>query len=278
MSKGGLSPPWRLIEAGVATDAAYAGMTEAPGILGERLATRAPAGRRVRIPFLPRDPWLAAARSACMALRDAVAGTLDAGERPLILGGECTIVAGSLPAAFAAIPELVLVYLDAHGDFNTAATTPSRFVGGMCLAHVCGVGEPIGGLLWPGVRPFPEEQVCLVGGRDLDPGERRNLERSRVRRFPFEGDEPGGPALVEAARRRPLWIHLDLDIVDPAEMFAVNFPAPGGVSFRALARVLGDLAEAGTVRGVEVCAYDPRKDRDLRLPDRIAQVVEQTLR
>lgn len=69
------------------------------------------------------------------------------------------------------------------------------------------------------------------------------------------------------------WVHVDLDVVDPVEMFAVNFPEPDGVSFEALAEALRVLAEVATIRGVEVCAYDPRQDPERRLVPRIAQAI-----
>lgn len=263
--------PWHLVEAGIATATRYAGMTEAPAALAAELVPLARSEKRVRVPFVPRDGWLRAARTSCMTLADTVSATLEAGARPLILGGECSLVAGSIPGAYPRIADLVLVYIDAHGDFNTLATTPSHFVGGMCLAHVC--GKHLGTLLWPGVRAFPEDQVLLVGARALDPGELRNLERSKVRRFVFDAGSCETAPLVGAARRRELWIHVDLDVVDPREMFAVNFPEPGGVSFDALAAALRALAEVATIRGIEVCAYDPRQDPERRLAPRIAQVI-----
>jgi arginase len=206
-----------------------------------------------------------------MALSEAVGAALASGARPLILGGECTIVAGSIAALYPRLEDAQLVYFDAHGDFNTLATTPSHFVGGMCLAHVC--GKQLEQLAWPGVRPLPEEQVCLVGARELDAGERENLDRSGVKRFALGADGEGGPALIAAVRGRRVFVHLDLDVVDPSEMFAVNFPAPGGVSFAALRDLLEELARSATIAGLELCAYDPRKDPRRELPARVADTV-----
>ncbi len=263
--------PWHLIEAGVATVTRFAGMTEAPQALVGRVAPLASPAKHVRIPFVPRETWMRAARESCMALCDSVGAAYRDGARPLVLGGECSIVAGSIPAASAKVPDLVLVYLDAHGDFNTLATTPSHFFGGMCLAHVC--GRHVGPLLWPGVRAFPEEQVCLVGARRLDAGEALNLDRSKVKRFAFDTASPDAPGLLAAVRRRPLWVHVDLDVVDPSEMSAVNFPAPGGPSFASVAALLAALAQVATVKGVEVCGYDARQDAERALTQRIAGAI-----
>src|SRR5439155_5769295 len=110
-----------------------------------------------RVPFNPRDRWLSAARESCRTLADGVIGSLQAGALVGVLGGECTLVAGSLSGALAVEPDLALVYVDAHGDFNTLATTPSHYVSGMCLAHIC--GRSIAPLLWPGARKIAEDQV-----------------------------------------------------------------------------------------------------------------------
>ena len=247
-----------LLEAGVITEQRYLGMAEAPAALAGEIASLARPAKRVRIPFLPRDRYLTAARESCRTLADAVAASLREGARCLIVGGECTIVAGTVPGALAVEPDLALVYFDAHGDFNTLATTPSHFVGGMCLAHVC--GRRIAPLLWPGVRAIADDRVALVGARDLDPGEVGNLASSKVRQIPFDDDRPDAPGLLAFARKRPLWVHVDVDVADPAEVPAVQFPAPGGPSVRALCDVLAALSSAGIVRGVEICGYDPRKD------------------
>jgi arginase family enzyme len=249
--------PLHLLEAGIITEQRYLGVAEAPAAISGEIASAVRPEKRVRVPFLPRDRYLTAARESCRTLADAVSSSLEDGARCLVVGGECTLVAGTIPGALAVDPDLVLVYFDAHGDFNTLATTPSHFVGGMCLAHVC--GRKIAPLLWPGVRTIAEERVVLVGARDLDPGESDNLARSKVRQLPFDAhsDAAGLAALV---RRKPVWIHVDVDVLDPTAMAAVDFPVAGGPSLRALCDVLGAIAGAGRVRGVEICGYDVRKD------------------
>src|SRR5258708_32961429 len=138
--------PVHLLEAGIVTEQRFRGVAEAPAALGPAFAARLQPEKRVRGPFGPRDRWLTAAREACIVLSDAVGTSLKSGARVAILGGECTLVAGSLSGALAVEPEMLLVYIDAHGDYNTVATTPSHFVGGMCLAQGC--GEPGAPLVW----------------------------------------------------------------------------------------------------------------------------------
>ena len=256
--------PIHLMEAGIVTEQRFAGAIEAPAALAPVFAERLQPEKRVRVPFNPRDRWLTAAREACIILQDAVATSMKAGARCGVLGGECTLVAGTISGALQVEPELLLVYFDAHGDFNTVATTPSHFVGGMCLAHVC--GKQVAPLLWPGVRKLAEDHAYLVGARELDPGESGNLQRSKVHRVPFDRDELDAPFLLSAVRRKPVWLHVDLDIVDPREMPAVCLPVDGGPPLAALAEILVSIAQVADVRGLEICGYDTRKDPAKQLP------------
>lgn len=259
--------PLHLFEAGVVTEQRFAGLASAPAVLAEVFAHDLSPEKHVRVPFNPRDRWLTAARESCRTLSDAITASLRAGALCGVLGGECTLVAGALSGALAMDPDLLLVYVDAHGDFNTLATTPSHYVSGMCLAHVC--GRSIAPLLWPGARRIAEEKVALVGGRALDPGERQNLERSRVTRVPFDAEHADIAPVIAFARRHKVWLHVDVDVLDPAECPAVVFPAPRGVRAAALTELIGQLVAVADVRGFEVCGYDPKQDERHRLPSLI---------
>src|SRR5438876_612629 len=190
--------PLHLFEAGVVTEQQFVGLGEAPGVLAPLLADRLGCEKRVRIPFNPRDRWLTAAREACRTLADGVLASLREGAGTAVIGGECTLVAGALSGALGADPEISLVYFDAHGDFNTLATTPSHYVSGMVLAHLC--GRSVAPLLFPGSRRIAEERVALVGARALDGGERGNLDRSRVLRIAFAPDHAADHAECRVRR------------------------------------------------------------------------------
>jgi arginase len=264
--------PLHLFEAGVVTETRFAGMAAAPDALSEPFVRRLGPEKHVRIPFNPRDRWVSAARESCRTLGDAIGTSIRAGATPAVLGGECTLVAGSLAGALPVEPDLLLVYFDAHGDFNTLATTPSHYVGGMCLAHVC--GRSIAPLLWPGCRKIAEDHVALVGARALDPGERTNLDRSRVTRIPFDAERADTSAVVAFARKKKIWLHVDLDVVDPSEFSAVVFPAPSGVSLATLGDAIAQLANVADIRGFEVCGYDPKQDPNMKMPGVIAGLFE----
>ena len=268
--------PIHLLEAGIVTEQRYAGAGTAPAALGGALAERLGPAKRVKIPFNPRDRWLTAARESCRTLADAVTSSLGAHALPVVVGGECTLVAGTITGALAVERDLALVYFDAHGDFNTLATTPSHYVGGMCLAHVC--GRHVAPLLWPGVRTISDDNVALVGARQLDSGEARNLDGSRVRRIRFDAEHPDAQGLLAFARQRQVWVHIDIDVVDPADMPAVASPVSGGPSLSALAELLRELAAVSDVRGIELCGYDPTKDATARLVAPLAELMSAAVR
>ena len=262
--------PLHLFEAGVVTEQRFAGLASAPAALAESFVHTLAPEKHVRVPFNPRDRWLTAARESCRTLSDGIEASLRAGALCAVLGGECTLVAGTLSGALAVEPDLHLVYVDAHGDFNTLATTQTHYVSGMCLAHIC--GRSIAPLLWPGARRIAEERVALVGGRALDTGERQNLERSRVTRVPFDAEHADVAPVIAFARRKKVWLHVDVDVLDPADVPAVVFPAPGGVRAATLTDLITQLVTVADVRGFEVCGYDPRQDEQHRLPATIADL------
>jgi arginase family enzyme len=154
----------------------------------------------------------------------------------------------TLPAVMRCRPEAHVLWLDAHGDFNTPETTPSEFLGGMCLAAACGVWDAGLGAE-PAVDPA---RVVMCGVRDLDEGERALVERHGV-----AVEAPG--ALAERLSGLPVYVHLDLDVLDPS-VFPAQFPAPGGLSDGGLRTLLAEVAESAEVIGVEITAFEAPDD------------------
>jgi len=97
--------------------------------------------------------------------------------------------------------------------------------------------------------------------------------RSRVLRIPFDRDQPDAPGLLAAVRRRPVWVHIDIDVVDPREVPAVVLPVEGGPRLGDLRELLGGIAQVSDVRGVELCGYDPRQDPGAVLPKLLADTI-----
>jgi arginase len=186
----------------------------------------------------------------------AVEEAMRGGERPVSVAGDCcqsiAVVAGLQRAGV----DPVIVWLDAHGDFNTWETSPSAFIGGMPLAMLVGRGEERL-MRAAGTRRIPEADVILTDARDLDPGERDALERSDVRRTA----EPAKiPRMVPPGR--PVYVHLDLDIIDPVDAPAVHYPVKGGPTAAKLGVLLRELAATGQVVAASLTLWDLSKDVD----------------
>jgi arginase len=196
-------------------------------------------------------------RAAIAAAGERLEAALDAGELPVLLASDCSICLSTLPAVARREPEARVVWLDAHGDFNTPATTGSGFLGGMCLAAACGRWDSGFGA---GLDP---NRVVMSDGRDLDPAERDELDRAGVSVVPPSG-------VVDAVRGERVFVHLDLDILDP-EVMPAGVPAPGGLSAAELRALLAELAGAAELIGVELTAFEAPEDADER--DRLAALI-----
>jgi arginase len=239
--------------------------------LARALAARIGAQpRMIGSPGEPRDGSfeedLADARGCLLEAGGQVDDALAAGERPVLLAGDCSICVTTLPTVLARRPEARVLWLDAHGDYNTPETTPSDFLGGMCLAAACGE--------WDAGHPgtVPPDQVVLAGVRDLDPGERRVLAATRARLI---GPGLRMPAQVPLALDdAPVYVHLDLDVLDPTFMPA-KFPAPGGITWEVLAATLQAAAANRELLGIEITAFHAPDDAGDRaaLARRVADVV-----
>ena len=168
---------------------------------------------------------------------------LAAGERPVLVAGDCSIAITTLPAVVRERPGATFLWLDAHGDFNSPDTTPSRFLGGMGLAAACGVWDA--GFDVPPVDPA---RVVMCGVRDLDGGEQVLLETNGVVRI----TRPA--TLAEALAGREVFVHLDLDVLDPSVLPAA-FPVAGGLSDGGLRTLLAEVADSCDVIGAEITGF-----------------------
>jgi arginase len=178
---------------------------------------------------------------------DAVAGS----SRPVVLSGDCTTALGTVAGLQRAGIDAAIVWFDAHGDVQTLETTASGYLGGLPLRLLVGYRPELiaAGL---GLRPVPEHRVTLVGARDLDPPEIAYLAGARIARTEVADLDPG--ALPDA----PLYVHLDLDVIDPAELPGLRYPAPGGPATADVAAALRMLLTTAKVAAVGIaCTWHP---------------------
>jgi arginase len=191
-------------------------------------------------------------------ISDFVARTIASGQRPVSLAGDCCTALGVLAGLQHGGYNPGLIWFDAHGDFNTPATSPSGFLGGMPLAMLVGRGDQT--LMKAlGIRPLPETKVILSDARDLDPKEREALAGSKVHHFAKPQALLDHPLVTQ-----PLYIHFDVDLIDPAEAPAMSYLAPGGPSLAELQALFHALAASGHVLAVSLAAWNPKLDGDGR--------------
>ena len=223
----------------------------------------------------------------------ALAGTLDEalgelpGRRPLVVGGDCSILLGILPALRGRVGPVGLWFLDGHPDYLDGPGSDTGETADMDLAVLTGDGaEPL--VTLAGAAPMvPVTDAVLLGHRtrDLDAGAAAELARL-----------PGGLRRIDAAtmvadpaaagRRaaawlagagRGAWLHLDLDVLDPAVLPAVTYPQPGGADWDQLAAVLEPLARSPRLLGVSVADFRPDLDPTGDLATRVLEVLARTL-
>ena len=219
----------------------------------------------------PRAKYLAPIKRACEALAGEVELALAADAFPLVLGGDHSVALGSIAGAAAAArtagERLGVLYVDAHGDFNTPETSPSGNIHGQCLAASCGFGLPeLVDLHAPGRKVDPRD-VCYVGVRDLDPGERELMKKAGVTVFTMSDiDRNGFPEIVRRVRaffeNRVDRVHasFDMDVLDPMFAPGTGIPLPAGLTNREALLLMESMAESGLVRSAEIVEVNPVLD------------------
>lgn len=220
------------------------GLGEAIGLPGTFIGAPSPAKH---------DDWSASlpeARETLVGLQDAVRHILMRGNTPLMIANTCSASLASLPVVARERPNAVVLWIDAHGDFNTPDTTDSGYLGGMLLAAACGLWDSGHG---NGLDPA---QVVIAGARDIDPAEGDLLARSGVRVLPPAEVTPA--AILAAIGDAPVWIHIDWDVLEPDHVPAA-YAIAGGLLPRRL-RAIFEAIPAGRIIGIELAEFEASGD------------------
>lgn len=218
----------------------------------------------------PKLKYLEPIVGVCQRLADRVALSISEQRMPLVLGGDHSLALGSVLGA-ARGRKLGLIWLDAHGDFNTHETTPSGNIHGMPLAALCGYGAQQLVTLdgkesaQPKVDP---RNIAIIGARDLDGQEKKLLRSSGVAVYSMEEIDRFGinevlyRAIDIACRGTDgIYLSLDLDGIDPMYAPGVGTPVPGGLSFREAHLAVELLAETKRMVGMDLVEVNPILDR-----------------
>lgn len=215
------------------------------------------------------DVELAAALDDLRLLADAVGAAMAQGARPVCALTRCASAMATLPVVARHHPGVCVVWFDAHADLNTPLTTPSGYLGGMALSGATG--------MWStqlGSGPAISD-VILVGTREIDPSEQIVIDEHHVPVVAVDGDVPA--ALVQAIAGRPVYVHLDCDVLDP-DIVPTDYAADRGMTLSELRAALAAIA-GGTVVGFEVAELEGAwHDRGTPVPpDPILEVLEPLL-
>ena len=189
------------------------------------------------------------------------------GSFPMILSGNCISCLGVLAGLNST--KTGIIWFDAHGDSNTPENTTTNCLDGMGLAIAIGWCHRD---LWKKIScidTIPETQTILVGTRDLDTVERENLEKSKVGMVVADGIKKFGLANLLLPRLKDLklevedvYLHIDIDVLDPLEAPGVDFRVPNGLSSKEMVQAIKMVAKHFKIRAATLSAYNPDYEED----------------
>lgn len=238
----------------------------------------------LRVPRDAQDTLLHAVAALGERLAHEVAAVLGVGHFPLVVGGDHSCAIGTWSGVHRALANrgpIGLIWIDAHMDSHTFATTPSGQIHGMPLAALLGHGEAALTAIDGAEAKLRPEHVCLIGVRSYEAGEAALLQRLGVRVFDMEEIRRRGLAAVfdEAlaiVRNGTVGfgVSVDLDALDPEEEPGVTTPVPGGLCRADLAAALSRLRGDPAFVAMEIVEYNPHRDRDRATADAAGALVD----
>ena len=277
-----------VIDAPIDCSGAGRGEERAPAVLRaaglvERLGARDAGGVDARIRDTRRDPdtgvvGAVEVRRAARAIASRVGEVLAARERPLVLGGDCTLLLG----VFQALPPgSGLWFVDGHADFFDGESSPTGEAADMDLAILTGHGPP--GLLEENGPLLEPSAAVILGHRPAELHPEVARENARVdpaihALTALEVRERGVARVgTETAARlatRPAWLHLDLDVLDGDVLPAVSYPQALGLDWDELTALLRPLVAAPNLLGASVADFNPDRDPDGTYAARVVEALE----
>ncbi len=241
-----------------------------------------------RQPGNPKAKYLHDIARTCQEQADWVVETLEAGQFPLVLGGDHSIAIGTCSGVSQFCRKrgrrAGLLWLDAHGDFNTPETSPSGNIHGMALACLLGFGPPELTQLYGYSPKISPENTVLVGVHDLDPGERDLLRKAQVKVYTMRDlDQRGMRAVMEEAiavasnGADGYACSLDLDFIDAAWAPGVGTPVRGGVTYREAHLALEIIADSDSMLSLEMVEVNPVLDEHNRTAELAVELMQSAL-
>ncbi len=234
-------------------------LSRGPGVLAEAIGgdTVVVAGPEPR----PVPNEVADSFDVIRSVRASVRATVEDGRFPLVLAVNCFTSLGTVAGVGR---EVGVVWFDAHGDLHTPDSTITGFLDGMGLAMLLGDGWRELRSTVEGLRPVPAANALLVAARDLEPTELERVDASGLRRADAESLEA---ALDELATRvDAVYVHIDLDVIDPSVARANVLSVEGGLDTEQLEQALAAISSRFEIAAAALTAYDPSQDHENRIP------------
>ena len=206
-----------------------------------------------------------AVTAVCQTVYEMATKCIEKGDFALFLGGDHSISIGSIAAAAQKEP-VGVIWIDAHGDYNTPDSSPRGNIHGMPVAALMGEGYPeLINIGYEGPK-LQATQIVQIGIRDLDDSERERLAHSGISVFTMRHvDELGMAHVARQALDRlrhldRIHISLDMDSLDPAEAAGVGTAVPGGLSYREAHLLMEILGDSRRVHSLDIVEINPILD------------------
>ncbi|MCP9269641.1 arginase family protein [Xenorhabdus sp. XENO-1] len=199
------------------------------------------------------DDWsvsLPQAKETLTKLKQAIETSIKSGNKTVMVANTCSASLASLPVVAQEHPDAVVLWIDAHGDFNTPKTTDSGYLGGMVVAAACGLWDSGHG------AGLQSQQVILVGARDIDIAERELLQSYDVRIFPPKNATAQN--ILQAINGAPVWIHIDWDVLEPGYLPA-DYVVPNGMLPNQIKEIIAALPSE-KILGIELAEFNATTD------------------
>lgn len=203
---------------------------------------------------------------------------LERSSFPLILGGDCSMLVGIFSAFSQRDTKVGLVFLDGHADFQSPETSPSGDPADMELSVLTGRGPERIVRLASNYPLLNDEDVVVYGIRTWDQIAESNIGVYDKKLMAEMGIKDAVDEGMETFTRRnlPLWLHFDVDVLDP-ELMPVMYPEPGGLTFEEVLEFLSLVWASGQIVGMSIACYHPRLDLDGNAGKRLVSLLSNVL-
>lgn len=228
--------------------------------------------------------YLNSVTATCTQIAGVCYDTLSRGEIPLFLGGDHSSVIGSISASGTYYQDLGLVWIDAHPDINTDATTITGNIHGMPVAALLGMGERRLAELFHSRPKLKPPHIVMLGLRDIDPPEAEFLKELQIKYYTYEEMERLGieyclnDCIRYLSHLEHIHISFDVDVMNPAYFPGVSVPVPEGLKEQEAFRLMDELMERLPVVSYDIVEFNSAHDKEHQTAEFVHKLICQILK